>query len=87
MARPLFTEFVLFAAPFVAYAIFLLLTRAGVLDFKSWPPRVVLSLTAIAFVLMIGSFILLAEFSGAPPGSTYVPAHMENGKFVPARER
>jgi hypothetical protein len=32
---------------------------------------------------MIGSFIVLAKFSGAPPGSTYVPAHIENGKFVP----
>ena len=26
-----------------------------------------------------------AQFSGAPPGSTYVPAHIENGKFVPGR--
>ena len=34
---------------------------------------------------MIGSFVVLAHFSGAPPGSTYIPAHMENGKFVPGR--
>ena len=32
---------------------------------------------------MAGSFVLLAQFGGAPPGSTYVPAHVENGKFVP----
>jgi hypothetical protein len=31
--------------------------------------------------------LLLAQFSGAPPGSTYVPAHIEDGKFVPATTR
>ena len=36
---------------------------------------------------MIGSFILLAHFSGAPPGSIYEPAHIEDGKFVPGRTR
>ncbi len=33
------------------------------------------------------SFLILAQFSGAPPGSTYVPAHVENGKFVPGATR
>ena len=32
---------------------------------------------------MIGSFVVLAQFGGAPPGSTYVPAHIENGELVP----
>ena len=41
----------------------------------------------IALLLVIGSFAYLAEFAGAPPGSTYEPAHMENGKFVPERMR
>jgi hypothetical protein len=36
---------------------------------------------------MLGSFVYLAHFSGAPPGSTYEPAHMEDGKFVPGRTR
>ena len=43
---------------------------------------------ATGLVLMIGSFVVLAQFSGAPPGSTYVPAHIdEDGKFVPAHTR
>jgi hypothetical protein len=42
-------------------------------------------LSIAALVLMIGSFVVLAEFSGARPGSTYVPAHIEDGKFVPGR--
>jgi hypothetical protein len=33
------------------------------------------------------SFLVLAEFGGSPPGSTYVPAHIEDGKFVPQTTR
>jgi hypothetical protein len=83
MIRPLLTETVLFFAPFAAYALFLWATRAGVLHPISWSLPVLGWLTAAALVLMIGSFIVIAQFSGAPPGSTYRPAHMENGKFVP----
>ena len=39
-----------------------------------------------ALLLMIGSFVVLAQWGGAPPGSTYVPAHFEEGKFVPGDE-
>jgi len=41
------------------------------------------ALAIVALLLVLGSFIYFAHFSGAPPGSTYVPAHMEDGKFVP----
>jgi Family of unknown function (DUF6111) len=83
MIRPVFTEIALFLAPFVLYAVFLWATKAGVLDLKSWPLVRVATLAISALALMLGSFIYFAHFSGAPPGSTYVPAHMENGKFVP----
>ena len=36
---------------------------------------------------MIGSFIYFANYTGAPVGSTYVPAHIEDGKFVPEQVR
>ena len=42
---------------------------------------------AVAGLVVIASFILLAHFSGAPPNSTYIPAHIENGKFVPGVEK
>ena len=87
MIRPVLTELVLFIAPFVAYAIFLLATRATVFDRNSWPAKTVGLLAIAAVVLVLGSFVILAHFSGAPPGSTYEPAHMENGKFVPGRTR
>jgi hypothetical protein len=83
MIRPAFTEFVLFLAPFALYAAYLFATRSGVLALQSWPIRHVMSLAIVALLLVAGSFIFFAHFSGAPPGTTYVPAHLENGKFVP----
>jgi hypothetical protein len=87
MIRPIFTELALFAAPFVAYALFLWATREGVLDVSSWPLPRLMWLTIAALTLMIGSFLALAEFGGSPPGSTYVPAHLENGRLVPGAEK
>jgi heme/copper-type cytochrome/quinol oxidase subunit 3 len=85
MIRPLFTEFALFAAPFVVYAIFLIATKTSLIGWASWPPKTLATLAIMALVLMLGSFIYLAHFSGSPPGSTYVPAHIEDGRFVPGR--
>jgi hypothetical protein len=85
MIRPFFTELALFLAPFVLYAIFLLATRAGVMDPSSWPWATLAWLTIAALVLVVGSFVVIAQFSGSPPGSTYVPAHIEDGKLVPGK--
>lgn len=87
MIRPVLTEVAIFLIPFVLYALFLLASRSGVFTSTSWPQRVVLRLTVAALLLTIASLVLLANFSGAPPGSTYVPAHMENGKLVPGVEK
>ncbi|HEY2756187.1 MAG TPA: DUF6111 family protein [Pseudolabrys sp.] len=83
MIRSVLTEVLLFITPFVLYAVFLFATRAGVIDVKSWPLAHVATLAIIALLLVVGSFIYLANYSGAPVGTTYVPAHLENGKFVP----
>jgi len=40
-----------------------------------------------ALALMIGSFVVLAQWGGSPPGSTYVPAHIEDGQFVPGETK
>jgi hypothetical protein len=83
MIRPVLTEFALFLAPFVMFAIYLWATRAGVLHPESWPLPTLIYLTIAALVLMAGSFIVLAQWGGDPPGSTYIPAHIEDGKLVP----
>lgn len=83
MIRSISTEFALLVAPFVLYAAFLFATRVGVLHPSAWTVRRVSGLFIVSLILVIGSFIVLANFSGAPPNSNYVPAHLENGKLVP----
>ncbi|MGH6788634.1 MAG: DUF6111 family protein [Pseudolabrys sp.] len=83
MVRPAFTEVILFLAPFVIYAVYLWATRSSALDVQHWPLSRLITLAIISVVLILGSFIYFAHFEGAPPGSTYTPAHMENGQFVP----
>ncbi|MCC8941399.1 MULTISPECIES: DUF6111 family protein [Bradyrhizobium] len=87
MIRTVLTEVGVFLIPFVAYAVFLMATRAGVTLPASWPLDMLAKLTLAALVLVIISFLLLAEYTGAPPNSTYVPAHIENGKLVPGVEK
>jgi hypothetical protein len=87
MIRPVLTEVALFLAPFIVYAIFLWATRTGVLDPQAWTVPRIAWLVIAALVLMIGSFVLLAHFGGSPPGSTYVPAHVEDGRFVPGETK
>jgi Family of unknown function (DUF6111) len=87
MIRPILTEILLFGTPFALYVLFLWATKAGVLHPDSWPASRIAWLTIVALVLMAASFFYFAEYSGAPPGSAYVPAHIENGKFVPGQNK
>jgi hypothetical protein len=87
MIRPAFTEIGIFLVPFAVYALFLIATRSGLLVQSSWPLHVVARLALGALLLVAISFVLLAHFSGAAPNSTYIPAHIENGKLVPGAEK
>ena len=87
MIRPVLTEIGIFLIPFAVYALFLIATRSGVFDQSSWPLPLVAKLVLGSLLLVVVSFIFLAEFSGAPPESTYEPAHLDDGKLVPGVER
>ncbi|CCD99292.1 DUF6111 family protein [Bradyrhizobium sp. STM 3809] len=87
MIRPVLTEIGIFLIPFAVYVLFLVATREGLLVPANWPLHRVAKLTVAALVLVIASLVLVAEFSGAPPHSTYVPAHIENGRLVPGAEK
>ncbi|MGY3609834.1 MULTISPECIES: DUF6111 family protein [unclassified Bradyrhizobium] len=87
MIRPVLTEIGIFLIPFAVYAVFLIATRSGVLAKSSWPLPLIAKLVLGALLLVVVSFVLLAHFSGAPPNSTYVPAHIENGRLVPGVEK
>ncbi len=67
--------------------LFLLATRSGLMVPTSWPLHVIAKLLVGSLLLVVVSFVLLAQFSGASPNSTYIPAHIENGKFVPGVEK
>jgi hypothetical protein len=87
MIRPALTEIGIFLIPFGVYALFLIATRSGLLAQSSWPLHIIAKLALGSLLLVVISFILLAHFSGAPPNSTYVPAHLENGRLVPGVEK
>ena len=87
MIRPVLTEVGIFLIPFAAYALFLVATRSGVFAQSSWPAHLVAKLALGSLLLVIVSFIMLAHFTGAPPDSTYIPAHIENGRLVPGVEK
>jgi hypothetical protein len=87
MIRPAFTEIGIFLIPFAVYALFLIATRSGLMVQSSWPLHILAKLVLGSLLLMVISLVLLAHFSGAPPNSTYIPAHIENGKFVPGVEK
>ncbi len=87
MIRPIAIEIGLFLTPFVVYAAFLLATRVGILHPNAWTYPRLASLAIASLILMIGSLIALVQFGRAPPGSVFVPAHTENGKFVPQTYR
>ena len=87
MIRPAFTEIGIFLIPFAVYALFLVATRSGLLVQSSWTVIVISRLVVGSLVLVVISFVLLAQFSGGAPNSTYVPAHIENGRLVPGVEK
>jgi len=87
MIRPALTEIGIFLIPFGVYALFLLATRSAILAPSSWPVQMVARLVVGSLLLVIISLVLLAQFSGGSPNSTYVPAHVENGKLVPGVEK
>ena len=53
----------------------------------SWTVSVIARLVIGSLFLVVVSFVLLAQFSGGAPNSTYVPAHIENGRLVPGVEK
>jgi hypothetical protein len=87
MIRPALTEIGIFLVPFGLYALILVATRSGLLVPGSWPLHLVAKLMVGSLLLVILSLVLLANFSGGKPNSTYIPAHIENGKLVPGVEK
>ena len=82
MTRAIFEEIVLFLAPFVAYAFWLLLRKRSPLHGPHWEGKV-MTLSTIGLAFLVASFIWLGFTANKEQGA-YAPAHMEGGKLVPA---
>lgn len=87
MIRPPVTLLALFLVPFVAYAAFAWIAKRQGSERRYWRVGTSLTLAIAGLLLMLGNLFYLSQFSGAAPGSTYEPAHTENGRFVPGRAR
>ena len=87
MIRLFSIEVALFLAPFLLYVLFLWATREGILHPDAWSLSTLMWLTIAALGLMLGSFLVLAHFTGDAPNSQYVPAHIEDGKLVPGTSK
>jgi hypothetical protein len=84
MSRALI-EIALFVVPFALYAIYLVATERDARDKEHWRIKALTICAAGGCLLVIASLIAFAHFGVVPPGGTYVPAHMENGKLVPGQ--
>ena len=87
MNRPPVTLLALFLVPFVAYVVFVWIAKRQGSQRRYWRLRTFLTLAILGLLLMLGNLFYLSQFSGASPGSTYEPAHTENGRLVPGRAR
>lgn len=85
MARTVLIETLLFLAPFALYALVLFATSRDLREAEHWTMRMLMILAIIGLSLVIVGLVFFAHFGGAPPGSVYEPAHMEDGKLIPGR--
>ncbi len=84
MIRTVLVETALFLSPFIAYGLILLALRGSVVP-AHWSPRALAACAVLAVLLVAAGLWLFEWDQGARPGSRYVPAHIENGVFVPGR--
>jgi hypothetical protein len=83
MARFLAFNAVFFLLPFAGYAAWLVATRGSTGSVADWPLRTVGYLAIAGAAFMLAALVAFTSFGGAPPGSHYKPAIIDNGKLVP----
>ena len=84
MARTAFETFGLFALPFAAFALYLVVRAKFPLAVEHWT-RGRLSWLALAGLLAAAGGLLAANLSAPRGFGRYVPAHLEKGIIVPGR--
>ena len=81
MIRIFLETLVVFLIPFALFAGWLMLSRKSAFDPEHWSkPFLILVISGLILIAL--SFVISGVFAERHL-DTYVPAHMENGKFVP----
>jgi Family of unknown function (DUF6111) len=83
MARLILFNAVFFLLPFAIYAGWLVVTQGSLAGSSQWPVRIIAWLAGAGAVLMVAALVIFTSFTGAPPGSKYVPATIVDGKLIP----
>jgi hypothetical protein len=78
-------QVLLFLLPFAAYAIFLWATGRGWRAPEHWRGVPLVWLVSAGTAITLLSLAALALTTGGSTKALYVPAHTENGVFVPGR--
>jgi uncharacterized protein DUF6111 len=84
MLRAILEPALLFASPFLAYALYLALRLNYPFALAHWSKTAVSTLTLTGLALAAGGMLALGIFAPRHEGA-YVPAHIEGGKIVPGR--
>lgn len=84
MARAFIEPLLLFLAPFVFYALYLVARQRTPHARSSWSRRALAILTIAGLLLAIG-FLVFVGVSARREQGAYRPAHIENGRLVPGR--
>ncbi|HEY7576961.1 MAG TPA: DUF6111 family protein [Acetobacteraceae bacterium] len=69
-------ELALFLAPFVLFVVWRFMAA------ESGPPARVVAIAACVLALLAGALIWLSQDDALPPGATYEPARLQDGKIV-----
>ena len=84
MWRAILEPALLFASPFAAYTIYLVLRRNYPFAMEHWTKSAVSTLALAGLAIAVTGMIAFGIFAPRHVGA-YVPAHIENGKLVPGR--
>ena len=83
MARLVAFNVIFFLLPFGVYAGWLFATRGTIGAANDWPARTIAYLALGGAALMVVGLVAFTHFTGAAPGSKYVPAQVIDGVLVP----
>ncbi|WP_421726555.1 DUF6111 family protein [Bauldia sp.] len=85
MGRIIAFNLLFFLLPFGVYVAWLFATRGAANNAGDWTMKTIGWLAVGGAALMVAALVVFVQFTGAPPGSTYVPAQFIDGELVPGR--